>query len=346
MSKFILNVEFSADFNANSKAKMDVTHFLNQESYTTISVPYLQGKDKLKIRQTISAITKKLVPGDILFIQYPTYLGFVINELLLSWCQRHGVKTIGLMHDLEAVRLHFPAYKFWKSLKAEVHRLNKFNYVIPSNDDMGNFLEENGMKTPWSGLGIFDYYHEEQLPNNDPQLRNVVNFAGNLKKSKFISPLTHTNFKTGFRFFGVKNDDLNFPKNMKYAGIFPPEKLIDELKNGYGLVWDGSSIETCDGLLGNYLKFNNPHKTSLYLSAGMPVVIWKEAALGKFVEENKVGVLVSSLTELDAKLSEISEKQYIEMQMNAQNLSKKLTSGFYVKSAARKALNFLEKEVD
>ena len=60
------------------------------------------------------------------------------------------------------------------------------------------------------------------------------------------------------------------------------------MDQNFGLVWDGTSLDGCNGRYGEYLKFNNPHKTSLYLSCGIPVIIWKEAALADFVEEHKV----------------------------------------------------------
>ena len=34
-------------------------------------------------------------------------------------------------------------------------------------------------------------------------------------------------------------------------------------------MWDGPSPDTCAGVYGAYLRYNNPHKTSLYLAAGL-----------------------------------------------------------------------------
>ncbi|NRO11242.1 Beta-1,6-galactofuranosyltransferase WbbI [Lactobacillus helveticus] len=54
---------------------------------------------------------------------------------------------------------------------------------------------------------------------------------------------------------------------------------------------------------GNYLRYNDPHKLSLYLASGIPVIIWKKAAEAKFVEENKVGITVDSLEDYRRYLS-------------------------------------------
>ena len=81
--------------------------------------------------------------------------------------------------------------------------------------------------------------------------------------------------------------------NICYHGSFPPAELPYELEGNFGLVWDGISVDTCAGVYGEYLKVNNPHKTSLYLASGIPVFIWKEAALAEFVEQERVGIKIS-----------------------------------------------------
>lgn len=62
---------------------------------------------------------------------------------------------------------------------------------------------------------------------------------------------------------------------MIWHGSFKPEESPEHLQG----VWDGDSVDTCAGNTGAYLRYNNPHKTSLYLACGMPVIVWKEAAI-------------------------------------------------------------------
>lgn len=93
---------------------------------------------------------------------------------------------------------------------------------------------------------------------------------------------------------------------------------------------------TRDGLFGNYMRFNDPHKASLYLSSGIPVIIWKEAALAAFIEKNNIGLSVSDLNDMDEVLSELSPEKYQQMVMNAQLIAKKLRNGFYIHQAVQK----------
>ena len=113
------------------------------------------------------------------------------------------------------------------------------------------------------------------------------------------------------------------------------------MDQNFGLVWDGTSLDGCNGRYGEYLKFNNPHKTSLYLSCGIPVIIWKEAALADFVEEHKVGITLNSLADLDKVLMETSADDYEIMRTNAMKLAQKLRRGEFI----IRAVKTLEQEI-
>lgn len=68
--------------------------------------------------------------------------------------------------------------------------------------------------------------------------------------------------------------------------------------------------ETCSGGKGEYLRINNPHKLSLYLAVGLPVIIWDEAAEAEFVLRENVGFTIKSLYELSEKMALISDDDY------------------------------------
>lgn len=107
------------------------------------------------------------------------------------------------------------------------------------------------------------------------------------------------------------------------------------MNGDFGLVWDGPESKTCTGVYGDYLKFNNPHKTSLYLASGLPIIIWKEAAMAQFVLKNECGIVIDSLDDIEFKLSKISSASYRKMKMNAEEIGKKLRSGHFTRSALR-----------
>ena len=113
--------------------------------------------------------------------------------------------------------------------------------------------------------------------------------------------------------------------------------MISNLKGKYGLVWDGDSLDTCSGLTGEYLKINNPHKLSLYLAVGLPVIIWEKAAEAEFVLKENVGVTVKSLYELPQRLATVSYNDYNIMKNNVRIVGERLRRGEYMMEAIRKA---------
>lgn len=73
-------------------------------------------------------------------------------------------------------------------------------------------------------------------------------------------------------------------KNVMYKGSFKPEQ-IDHIHGSWGLVWDGNSIEGCEGELGNYLKINAPHKISLYIAAELSEKVRKGDVLYEIIKK-------------------------------------------------------------
>ena len=108
------------------------------------------------------------------------------------------------------------------------------------------------------------------------------------------------------------------------------------LQGGFGLVWDGDSAHTCSGMYGEYLKINNPHKASLYLASGFPIIVWSQSALADFVRNNNCGIFVNSLFEIEETLKSISEGEYQELIKNSKMIGRKIRQGHYLKTAVEK----------
>ncbi|MCD8100940.1 MAG: hypothetical protein LUE06_10315, partial [Oscillospiraceae bacterium] len=75
----------------------------------------------------------------------------------------------------------------------------------------------------------------------------------------------------------------------------------------------------------------------LYLAAGIPVVVWTQAAIAQFVLANHCGIAVDSLEEIHDKIAALSQEEYETMRKNALQLSEKLRTGFFTLQAIEKA---------
>lgn len=166
-----------------------------------------------------------------------------------------------------------------------------------------------------------------------------VSIAGNLspKKCAYLTELKRIP-QAHFDLYGPGYDkDATEGENVTYHGSFQPEELPHRLESGFGLVWDGDSVETCEGQFGKYLAYNSPHKLSLYLAAGLPVIIWKGAAQSDFVEKNGLGFSVGSLKEIPSLLSGIKAEDYEKLLRNVCPVSEKLRAGHYLKAVLSEA---------
>lgn len=72
----------------------------------------------------------------------------------------------------------------------------------------------------------------------------------------------------------------------------------------------GTDIYSCNGAYGNYLKYNNPHKVSLYIISNLPIIAWSKSAMAEFIQKNNIGILVNDLKEIPEKLKELSNEDY------------------------------------
>ena len=244
-------------------------------------------------------------------------------------------KLFFIIHDVESLRLFQNDQNYWDGERA---LFNATDGLIVHNHKMKRWLQENGVTVPMVELGIFDYNNPQKINQNSEYDRTIC-FAGNLAKSKFLDKISLQAGK--LEIFGSYPSE-HYLKGVTYHGQMSPDELPKKLTQNFGLVWDGDQLDTCSGKFGNYMRYNNPHKVSLYLSSGQPVIIWKEAALADFILRNNLGIAVNSLENLDDILENITENQYSEMKMNTIEIAKKLRKGDFIKSAVKKIENITE----
>ena len=85
---------------------------------------------------------------------------------------------------------------------------------------------------------------------------------------------------------------------------------------------------------------------SLYISCGLPIITWKEAAIAEFIEKNGIGFAVNSLAEIDDVLGNMTRKEYEKYRNNVLEITRDVRKGEYVKKAFIEAISILEEEHD
>ncbi|MDM0455040.1 hypothetical protein QTH16_10305 [Clostridium perfringens] len=338
MEKFLIEYKYNESFNAGSKARDDINIILNEFDYTRIqlNMEYNYLKKIIHIIN-LKKFLKNITNESVVFLQWPIATHKYANQIL-KILKKKNCKIIIIIHDLISLRFN----KKDLILK-EINLLNKADVIISHNYIMTKWLNEKGLKTKTIELNIFDYIHNLKIDNKIRKDNYKIDFAGNLSKEKsgFIYKFSDDiikNFKLNLYGANFENN-INYNK-IEFKGKFLPEELPGVLEGDFGLIWDGEDLETCSGVYGEYLKYNNPHKLSLYISSGIPVIVWKESAISKFVLDNNIGISINDLNELDNKLENL--KNYNELKTNANLMKRKLITGYFTKNAILEALNYIE----
>nr|WP_314601828.1 hypothetical protein [uncultured Porphyromonas sp.] len=177
---------------------------------------------------------------------------------------------------------------------------------------------------------LWPYLLPLERPIGTPQSPNIprqIVFAGNLTKSAFLSQLSslqNPNYTIKL-YGGGYTPNLAIEGFVSYHGIFTPD--TPTIEGDWGMVWEGNSLDACSGEIGDYLRMCASHKLSLYLAMGLPVIVWKEAAVAPFVENNNLGIALSNLYELEGRLSKMGVEEYSLIKQAVQQMSAKVRTG-------------------
>lgn len=359
--QYIIQEKYQAGkhkFTAGTKARDDLDKILLNSGLQPIVVEMQYEKrdnanffKKLIMHNEIANYWGKALSsigmGDTVILQFPFIHHSLFLASVIKKAKMRGVKIVAFIHDLDYLRLarinDFTFMHKWRIKNEELKVLTLFDKIIVHNSRMKQFIIEklNIPENNLVDLEIFDYL----IPHKDMKILKDTSgeaneysciIAGNLDRGKAgyaynlpIEPIFHL--------YGINFEDVQ-KENIKYFGAFPPDDLPLVMDGSFGLVWDGDRTDTCSGVWGEYLKYNNPHKTSLYLACGIPVIIWDKAALADFVTKNKVGITVDSLENLKNELKNLNKVDYIDFQKNASVVAEKMHRGYYARRALEKAL--------
>ncbi len=311
---------------ARSKSPFDTIEVLKKAGYTLRYIainPALSRPMKLISLFWNLLIFSLCIPRCAkLFVQYPLTNVFWIILPILRLKQ---VQITMLVHDVESYRatgIMDPK---------ETKKLNCATHLVLPSKAMEDLLRSTGLKVQnihyhylWPYLLPLDY-KMGTLPTQGKPLQVI--FAGNLSKSTFLYHFPRLQNSTyHIRLYGGGySPDMALDGFVSYYGSFNPNTPL--IEGDWGIVWDGYSLEACAGEAGEYLRISAPHKLSLYLSVGIPVIVWKEAAIAEFVESNHLGIAVSNLYEVEARLKEMSEDEYASIKADVHCMAMKIRSG-------------------
>lgn len=349
---YLLAEDVTKGYTAGEKARKDVLEILQHKDYIEHIKFFDKGNNKIFVLYQIFYSFIKLLceikENDYLIIQYPyspKFMYTIIYKCVDMITKIKKAKKIALIHDINYLRndksIKDEFSKYDKKLECSI--LNKFDKIICHNNIMKETLSNDGViQGKLISLDIFDYISDNIQKKRVYDPNNIIiSLAGKLDKNKsgYIYELKNiVNKNIKFELYGIGYIEDKKDKNVEYKGVAKPEELPNLLKGNFGLVWDGNSLDKCDGLAGEYLKYNNPHKVSSYIACGLPVIVWKKAAIADFIIKNNLGICVDNLNEINSVINELNEEKYNILLENVNKIKKKIIKGEFLIEAINKCI--------
>ncbi len=333
--RVLVTTEVPSQPTAWTKAREDVWGITAGLGYTTLQLP--ASLSPVAWAGFLRDLAARVSPGGAVLVEYPFEHRKRLYVLAL-WCRWRGVRLQGLIHDLHALRFGSPAPR-------ELAVLRLFDALIAHNARMSQWLRNGGLDRPIVDLELFDYLVDapadpEPVTWHEPALAAPLKLvcAGNLShpKARYIyDPALADLQGVEISLFGAFFEPERMPPSpvVRFKGVFNPARPMLDGRYHFGLVWDGESAQRVAGHYGHYMRYNNPHKVSLYAALGLPVVVWEEAAIAGFVLEQGVGVTVGDLREVADLHRKLQPADYQRMVAHMHRLRARVTEGHFLRRA-------------
>jgi hypothetical protein len=331
--KYFIQQYLNEEYTHGGIGPVHAESILLKNGYHPINFPHHQSFtffSKLGRLFFLLRVTKAIQRGSIVIFLFPVYAR--MNKLLIKWLtKKKGITCICFIADIDGIK---DADE--EKLKIEKQELSAFSHFIVHNSQMKKWVNENVSRdVRIAEIEFFDFL--APAAENRLQLSKNIVFAGNLHKSGFIKNLPVVlSAQPSLRFNlygpGMFKMDESYG-GISYHGVFQPTELISKLNGSFGLVWDGDSVERPSGIFGHYLQFITHHKLSLYILAGLPIIIPSSAGSAPLVSKYGIGLLVDSLFDIESIIDSITEEQYQLMRANMQPLAARISSGGCLENA-------------
>ena len=327
----------SRNYNNVNKARIDTERTLAEMGAVNLGLSQTFCKSKIVtfLMNLIGMVkmTLSLKSGDILFIQYPMKKYF---RYVCRLAQRRKAKTVVLIHDLECMR------KKQLSVEEELAKLIKADHIIATNDGMRQWLLCEGFWKPVGSMGLWDYRSDAVVRESPSAITRRIVYAGQLamRKNSFLLEIEQEDLSYRMDIYGdfrrlrLQGNNPNISLHGKVASDY----FLSHAEGDFGLVWDGDSLDWYSGDWGVYLRYNTPHKVSFYLRAGLPVLIHKNAALAPLIEQEGIGITISSIREIGKVLDGITSERMQAIRDNVRRVARHIDDGDYLRNAIQRAL--------
>ena len=200
--------------------------------------------------------------------------------------------------------------------------------IVPNNRMVDYLIGQGAAEDRLINLQMLDRLSEDPVPERP--LAPAVCVVGDLsrKRSRYLHEIPRGKLTWHLHGEGWKGKAKR--TDMLYHG-----GKTTQLEGSFGLIWEGQSARVCTGAQGAYMMLSTPRKMSLYLTQGMPVIVWKWSAMAEFVRENGLGLVIDQIADIHGAISALTAEEYAEMASSARAWGEKLRRGDMTRDALR-----------
>lgn len=252
--------------------------------------------------------------------QYATMNRWLVA--MLGW--RRSITRVALLGDINGIKHNDPAL-----LQKELREYRQYDHLIVHNQWMKDWVLQQIPGAHCVAINFFDFLAQ---PNEQSaEQGHIVAYAGNLQEGLFLNragELQSENPSILFRVYGQPyTDRMAAQSNLEYMGTSEPYALPAKLKASYGLVWYGDSLDEVSGNIGPYLSIISPHKASLYLLCGIPLIVPEHTAIAGLVKQYKLGITISDLHSIQSAIDSVTAQEYATICNNVRAIAASVASG-------------------
>ena len=324
MNFVITPVQGDDALTAAIKPKNDVAYFLDKIGFIPL---YFSRFVKLNThwQQEVLGALAAIHSGDVAIFQTPTYAGQDVEDFILDTLRARNVSVIAFVHDIDYLR--FPSAE---TQARTVWFYNQCACVILSDAAQQDRLHADGVKAPIVLAGPFGYV--QSRPISGAKYSHTVHYAGNLtqRKAGFLADVPDGLAINVYGRNESSDGGVTMRPGVNYCGPKQQAELADALTNGFGLIWDAD----ISGSVDHYAMVNMPHKFSLYMSLGLPVIAPAGSAVGDYIQRNRVGLTVKNLADMRIIVDGITPARYQAMVVRTVKMGVAICNGYHTQVAA------------
>lgn len=329
MTVHITNLFGMAPFSTAQLAQNMVADFAERDlGFKEVGIFFYDnsGESQTEAWARYDGILASLATDDAIVLQTPTWNSVDWEAALVNRLNLYpDLKKIMFIHD-------FPPLMFRNNaglVDKYIAIYNQADVIIAPTKGMVAALQERGLTVKKIVIqGMWDHAAPFGA-RNLPPFKKLINFAGNPTKFNFLDDIDTTDIS--MRLF--TNDQVD-KKNTEVTGWMDDAHLLMRMHDGggFGLVWGNGEC------LRDYMKIDCSYKESTYLAAGLPVIVRDENPSAQLVQENGLGIVVTTLNEAVARINKMSEEEYGKLIANVNSFDHLIRNGYFTKHALIEAV--------